>query len=533
MVSAVVDFHSTWLLAAEVAPMLDYSLIPPLSKWELEIFGIVVPEDHYLRNVASVIPWDDFRDVLAPYYCQDKGRPSLLPVVMLKLEYLRYHHNLSDRQVIDRAETDLAFRWFLQYPLQWSLPDPSSLCNFRGRLGRDGFRQIFDQVVSVAREKGVVKDRLRLKDATHVIGDIAVPTALALVAQTRDKLLLAAEPFAALMVDGERINLELLRERTKGLKPEERLAARVAQLRDMLFWMDELTAPANAASNRLWEKFLIQRDLAHKILDDQEHPGRGDRTVSITDPDARCGKHGEWFDGYLLDICVDSDSEIITQINVLAANGDEAADALELIRLEEAAHGNDVQALSIDGAGFNGPVLRELEDPEGLNVATYVPVPEASSSELFPPEAFVEDAEQGKVTCPGGQTSQSCFRDNQKNTTKHRFAAATCRTCPLVGGCMKNPPNRHGRTVCKSDYETEHQRARQKTKTPDYAAVRREHLKVERKLGEIVNRHGGRRARCRGHTKVLIQELMASAATNIKRLVRLLCAPAEAEPCQA
>jgi transposase len=79
--------------------MLDDSWIPPLSKWDLEIFGIVVPEDHYLRNVASVIPWDDFRDLLAPYYCQDMGRPSILPVVMLKLEYLRYHHNLSDRQV--------------------------------------------------------------------------------------------------------------------------------------------------------------------------------------------------------------------------------------------------------------------------------------------------------------------------------------------------------------------------------------------------------------------------------------------------
>jgi IS5 family transposase len=492
----------------------------------------IVPENHYLNQAAMVIPWDNFDELLAPYYCQDLGRPPIPPVVMLKLEFLRFHHNLSDRQVIARGETDLAFRWFLQYPLHWKLPDPSTLCCFRGRLGRDGFRQIFDSVVRVARENGIVKDRLRLKDATHVLANIAVPSALALVAQTRDKLLLAAEPFAEVMVEGERVNLELLRETTKGLKPEERLATRVAHLREMLFWMDEVTAPANADSNRVWEKFISQRDLAHKILDDQEHPDRGDRTVSTTDPDARCGKHGEWFDGYLLDICVDSDSEIITQINVLAANGDEAADALELIRLEEAAHGNDVQALSIDGAGFNGPVLRELEDPEGLNVATYVPVPEESSSELFPPEAFVEDAEHGKVTCPGGQTSQSRFRDNQKNTTKYRFAAATCRCCPLVNRCMKDSPKPHGRTVCKSDYQTEHRRARQKTKTPEYAAVRREHLKVERKLGEIVNRHGGRRARCRGHTKVLIQELMASAATNIKRLVRLLCAPAEAEPCQ-
>jgi hypothetical protein len=158
--------------------------------------------------------------------------------------------------------------------------------------------------------------------------------------------------------------------------------------------MDDVTAPANADSNRVWEKFLAQRDLAHKIL---------------------------------LDICVDSDSEIITQINVLAANGDEAADALELLRLEEAAHGNDVQSLSIDGAGYNGPVLRELAEPEGLNVDTYVPVRDASSSELFPADAFVEDAERGEVTCPGGQTSQNRFRDEQKQTTKYRFAAATCR----------------------------------------------------------------------------------------------------------
>jgi hypothetical protein len=70
-------------------------------------------------------------------------------------------------------------------------------------------------------------------------------------------------------------------------------------------------------------------------------------------------------------------------------------------------------------------------------------------------------------------------------------------------------------------------------KTPQYAAIRREHLKVERKLGEVANRHSGRRARCRGHAKILIQELMACAATNIQRLVQLLCALAEAEPCQA
>lgn len=507
--------------------------LPRLSESDQSVYRTIVPAGHYLRKALEVVPWDDFHAVLARYYSADQGRPAESPVLMLKLEYLRYHHNLSDREVIARAETDLAFRCFLQLPLCWKLPDPSSLCIFRGRLGTKGFRKVFSQVVRAAREHGVVKDRLRIKDATHVIANIAVPSALALVAQTRDKLLTAAEPFAPLLVEGERVNLEMLRETTKQQKPAERLATRVAQLREMLVWADALTRPENAETNRAWQSFLAQRELAQKILDDQEHPNAGDRTVSTTDPDARRGKHGQWFDGYLVDILVDADSEIITVVDVLPASGDEAANAVKLIRQEEAAHGNDVQAMSIDGVGFNGPMLRELEDRDGLNVDTYVPPPKKLASELFTPQDFEEDTQHGVVTCPAGQTSKEHYHEHQKRTTKYRFEATVCQTCRLLARCMKQPPGRYGRTVCKTDYQAEHDRARRKATTPTYTAVRREHPKVERKLGEVMNRHGGRLARYRGRGKVTIQELMACTATNIKRLVRILCAPTAEDSCQA
>ena len=107
----------------------------------------------------------------------------------------------------------------------------------------------------------------------------------------------------------------------------------------------------------------------------------------------------------------------------------------------------------------------------------------------------------------------------------YRFARQTCQACPLLDKCMKNPPKHFGRNVRKNDYEEEYQRAREKATTEAYASVRAEHPKVERKLGEVMNRHGGRRARYRGAGKVLIQELMACTATNIKRMVRLVCAP--------
>jgi hypothetical protein len=170
-------------------------------------------------------------------------------------------------------------------------------------------------------------------------------------------------------------------------------------------------------------------------------------------------------------------------------------------------------------------VLRELEDPDGLNVDTYVPSPNKPDSGLFTPQDFPENTERMAVTCPAGQTSKFRHYDSDKNTTRYRFDASTCQACPLLGRCMTQPPRRHGRTVCKTDFQVEHDRARRKALTPQYTAIRREHSKVERKLGEVMNRHGGRRARYRGLGKVFIQQAMACTAANVKRLVRLACAP--------
>ena len=497
----------------------------PLTDYDHEIFNQFVPPEHILRKALEVIPWGQFDGLLASFYCADTGRPSEWPLLMLKLEYLRYHYRLSDGQVIERSKTDIGLRFFLQIGHTRRLPDPSSLCYFRGRLGQKGFSQVFDRVVGSAREQGLVRDRLRIKDATHVIADIAIPTTLALVAQTRDKLLAAAETFDPMRVEGERINIELLRESTKGQTQHERLLTRVTHLREMLAWIDQLPAPQDASSDRCWQKLLEQRELAHKILNDQEKPKAGDKTRSTVDPEARRSKHGDWYDGYMLDILMDADSELITQINVLAANGEEAMDAIDLVRQEEAAHGNDIEALSIDGAGFHGPMLRELEDPEGLGINTFAPPKTEPASETFSPDDFVENAESTAVTCPAGETSRYCERDSKGRATIYRFARQSCEACPLLGKCMKNPPKHFGRNVRKNDYQKEYQRAREKATTEAYAAVRAEHPKVERKLGEIVNRHGGRRAHYRGTGKVLVQELMAATATNIKRIIRLLHAP--------
>jgi len=502
----------------------------PPSEFDVRVFETYVPKDHHLRKAAMVIDWDAFHDQLAPFYDDRLGQPSEPPVLMLQLEYLRYHYNLSDGEVIRRSRTDMAFRMFLQVSHQDRLPDSSSLCRFRARLQSEGFQLIFDQVVAQARQYGLIKERLRLKDATHIIADIDVPTTLGLVAQIRDQLLEAARPFDRERVEGEQVEIELLRQRTESLKAELRLEARVTHLKEILSWADMLPSPEDAETNKSWQKLCDRRRIAHKILDDQEHPGNGDKVRSVVDPDARRARHGSWFDGYLLDLSVDADSEIITQLNVLPGNGEEAADAITLVQQEEAAHGNDVEAISIDGVGFSGSVLHTLEDPEGLDLDVYVPPREEAEDAKYGPRDF-EETEDGELTCPAGQRSTSSHRDNPRSRKAYLFDGDTCRSCAMLGKCMADPPGataKYGRRVYRSDYHQELERARAKAQTEQYQAVRREQWKVERKLGEVMNCHGGRRARSRGQPKVFIQECMACTATNIKRMIRLLCGEAYA-----
>ena len=74
---------------------------------------------------------------LESYYCPHWGQPAIPPLLMFKLEFLRYFCRLSDREVVARAQTDVLFRWFLQIPVQRKLPDASLLTRFRGRNGVD------------------------------------------------------------------------------------------------------------------------------------------------------------------------------------------------------------------------------------------------------------------------------------------------------------------------------------------------------------------------------------------------------------
>ena len=493
---------------------------PEFSRDDQKWFDMLVPFDHWTRRADKHVDFSELRKSLEPLFSED-GRPAIEPVLFLKITLIMYHDNLSDGQVFARTKTDLAYRRFLGLGRDDHLPDVSSLSKFRARLGADGHKGLFHGLLSQARTHGLVKDRLRLKDATHTLADIAIPAGLQLVAQARNKLLNAAAPFDEVRVAGERVHIETIRGSTDSGGNEARLLARVEHLRDILAWVDQLAVPHDAGENTTWHALRKAADVARKVLNGHDAPGEPGKIRSAVDPDARRGRHGDFYDGYMTDVTIDADSELFTAINVLPANGNESADTITLLEQEQEAHGNDIKSVSIDGAGFDGPVIRELESINGPHVKTFIPPKAATNHGRFTSAEFEFSEDGSQATCPAGEKSQYKQHDKGRHSTSFRFNTDTCHSCPLMNKCI-DPKQKFGRSAGRNDFQSEYDMVRERAQTQEYADVKRDHPKVERRLGELINRHGGRRARYRGTARVFAQQLMGAMTANIKRMIRLL-----------
>jgi transposase len=507
--------------------MLDKyrSHLEEISQRDVDFYFQLLPAEHPLLDALELIPWESFVPELESHYSHNLGQPAFPPLRMLKLEFLRYFARLSDREVIARCQSDVLFRWFLQIPVRRALPDPSSLTRFRGRLGPEGFSKLFDRLVGIAREHDLVKDRLRLKDATHVIANIAVPSTIGLLASLRTKMLAAIKPIDPEAAIGFEIAAEQVRSETEAADPAIRLQARLDLVLDILHWIDQLSVPEEDQNDPSWSSLHRVAALARKITGDCQNPTAGHRTLSVVDPDARRGRHGEFYNGFLLDMLVDADSEIITQLGVIDSGADEARHAIDLIAKEQEAHGNDVQQISIDGIGFNGEVIAKLEDPAGPAAVDVITVPrDFNSQEGFSSASFERSDDGLKVICPAGQQSGLGHRNSKGNATQFAFAKATCAGCPLLTACLPkfSETSKKGRQVIKNDYEAQYESIRRKSQTAAYQEVRRRHPTIERKLGEVVRHGGGRRAKYWGRAKVHIQELMTGFVVNTRRIVKLL-----------
>ena len=296
-----------------------------------------------------------------------------------------------------------------------------------------------------------------------------------------------------------------VRQVTADLTDVDRVAHRVAHLRTMVAGADGLQqdlGPLPASPDQERTRVEAALALAHRVLADRDDPDTGDQGRRVVDPEARCGTPGASVAGYRLDIRLDADSAWRTALNLLPGNGDEAREPQTRLAAEARAQGHAVEAVSIDGMGWNGEVWRALSAPAGRGVAVSVPPPAPAQTPWFGPEACILAAALGVVTCPGGPQTATQERRAHHTGWTCVFPRRQGAGCRQPARCLATLPQKNGRRVIKPD-------ARPKM-TPRGCGPRRPATppcgspipRVERKLADRVRDHEGRRRRSRGPWRV-------------------------------
>ncbi len=103
------------------------------------------------------------------------GRPSIPPGVYCRMIFVGFFEGLSsERGIAWRCADSHSLREFLGYGLTEATPDHSTLSVMRHRLPEGFHREVFDWVLKVAAEEGVLKGRRLAIDATTLEANAAM-----------------------------------------------------------------------------------------------------------------------------------------------------------------------------------------------------------------------------------------------------------------------------------------------------------------------------------------------------------------------
>ena len=109
------------------------------------------------------------------FYAAGSGRPGVPPGVYFRMLLVGYFEGIdSERGIAWRCSDSLGLREFLGYGLERATPDHSTLSVIRNRLDEATHQAVFDWVLKVLKERGLVKGKTVGIDATTLEANAAM-----------------------------------------------------------------------------------------------------------------------------------------------------------------------------------------------------------------------------------------------------------------------------------------------------------------------------------------------------------------------
>ena len=525
--------------------------------WEADrLYLDYVGKDTFYGLLASLrgqlFSDDDFAEI----YCPDNGRDSVPPSLLATALLLQTYDKVSDAEAKARADFDIRWKVALGIEIEDRPFAKSTLQMFRAQLIlHDKVREVFESSLRLARQSGYLKKRgMRVAlDTTYILGRGAVKDTYNLLADGIVKLLRVLAAMANIAVgewaEGQRYDKYL----GSSIKGEATIdwsdrKARRKLLGELVADADRLLALARQAWVELPEDSAQRQSivdgaelLGQLLLQDVERKngdgdgdadadaaddgvsvrdGVKDRMPSVHDPELRHGHKSSRrrFNGHKAAIVVDTDSQLITAVDVLPGNAPDNLGALELVERSEASTGSVVEEAMGDAAYGDGGTRQTFAEAGRRLVAK---VPGRPDRKHFPKNDFHLDLAAGSCTCPAGQVTGAIVPAGKRTDGAGRvyrlqafqFDGAVCGVCPLRPECIAAQGSK-GRRVLIHPQEALLQQARALQQSPAYDEYRARRVVVEHRLARLVQL-GIRQARYFGRVKTRFQLYLAATVANL------------------
>ena len=442
-------------------------------------------------------------DELLNKYCTNNGRTAESPVRMFKYLLLKTIYSVSDVDVVERSRFDMSFKYFLGMTPEEGIINSSSLTKFRRLRLKDTdlLNLLINKTVTIAVEKGIIRSKSIIVDATHTLS--------------------RSNPFSAIEVLRERSKLlrktvylfdDLYKERMPEKNNSNELEKELAYCKELERIIEK--EPTLSAIPAVKEKLNL---LKETIEDTQEN-----FTLS-KDTDAKTGHKSadSSFFGYKTHLAM-TEERIITAAVVTSG---EKGDGPELPKLLEISQENGIDVDTIIGdAAYSGKENLKLTSEQNIKVVAPLN-PSITQGFRKDEDKFDYNKDADMFVCPAGHMAIRKARQGKKNIGENQvdtyyFDVEKCKSCPLKEGCYKEGAKTKTYSVSiKSDL---HQEQITFQETDYYKEKAKHRYKIEAKNSELKNVHGYDRAKSYGITNMQMQGAIAIFAVNLKRILKLM-----------
>jgi len=142
------------------------------------LYEQLLDKKHFLVQAKQIVNWDSFTQKCLRYYkgSGEVGRAPYNPACLLKMLFVSYLYNFSERQTEIMVNDSIVMKYFLGLGVDEKAPDNSSLTYFKERLlegaGKSAYDGLLREILSQAKQKGIEFGSIQIIDATHTIADV-------------------------------------------------------------------------------------------------------------------------------------------------------------------------------------------------------------------------------------------------------------------------------------------------------------------------------------------------------------------------